>query len=205
MKRFGLFLAAAAASLLASCHINLIPQTDYSDPKTFDLASPSPLEGLPFIIEVDAFSNECSGRFKMVFREKGNQIEIDQYNRWAMTPGAMLTKYLAVCFAADSGNQEHAGKPVFVLDGSVLNWELDKTKKQVDMVVRYFIVEPGNSSFRITGTEDYSIPVDGTSAEAFADGMNKAAAKFAEHVVSALNRELRKRNDAAKEAPAAEK
>lgn len=205
MKRFLLWCAAALLPLLAACSFSLIPKSEFTETKTFDLAPPEPLTELPFLVNVESFSSECSGRYKMVFREDASRIGVDEYNRWVMPPGAMLTKYLAVCFAADSGNQEHAGKPVFVLDGSVLNWELDKTKKQVDMVVRYFIVEPGNSSFRITGTEDYSIPVDGTSAEAFADGMNKAAAKFAEHVVSALNRELRKRNDAAKEAPAAEK
>ena len=151
MKRFLLWCAAALLPLLAACSFSLIPKSEFTETKTFDLAPPEPLTELPFLVNVESFSSECSGRYKMVFREDASRIGVDEYNRWVMPPGAMLTKYLAVCFAADSGNQEHAGKPVFVLDGSVLNWELDKTKKQVDMVVRYFIVEPGNSSFRITG------------------------------------------------------
>ena len=38
-------------------------------------------------------------------------------------------------------------------------------------------------------------------AEAFADGMNKGAAEFADHVVSVLKNELRNRADEAKTAP----
>ena len=97
-----------------------------------------------------------------------------------------------------TGNQGRAGKPVFVLDGSVLNCELNKEKKQVDLLVHFFIIEHGDNDFRITGTENYGIPVDGTSAEAFADGMTKAAAKFADHVVFILKDELQKRADKAK-------
>ena len=78
---------------------------------------------------------------------------------------------------------------------------MNKEKKQVDLMVHFFIVEHGDDVFKITGTEDYSIPVDGTSAEAFADGMNQAAAKFADHIVSVLKDELRKRADEAKATP----
>lgn len=201
MKRFRLWCAAALLPFLAACNINLVPPTDFTEPKTFDLASPVPLDGLPFIIEVDSFSNECSGRYKMVFREKGNRIEIDQYNRWSMTPGAMLTKYLAARFAATTGNQNRIEKPVFELDGTVLNCELDKVGKQVDLMVHYFIIEHGDETFKITGTEDYSIPVKDTSAESFADGMNKAAEKLADRIAAVLTNELKARAAETKEAP----
>jgi len=200
MKRFHFWCAAALLPLLAACHFNLIPEAGFTEPRTFDLASPVPFEDLPFLVEVDAFSNECSGRYKMVFREQGNRIEIDQYNRWSMTPGAMLTKYLAARFAATTGNQSRAEKTVFELDGTVLNCELNKEKKQVDLMVHYFIIEHGNETFKITGTKDYSIPVDDTTAEAFADGMGKAAEKLAEQIASVLKEELRKRSDEAKAA-----
>ena len=113
----------------------------------------------------------------------------------------MLTKYLAARFAAQTGNQGRAGKPVFVLDGSVLNCEMNRPKKQADLMVHFFIVEQGDDSFRITGTQDYAIPVEEATAEAFADGMNKAAAQLADHIVSVLKDELRKRADEAKAAP----
>ena len=202
MKRFRLFLCAAALiPFLAACSFSLIPQTEFTEPGTFDLASPEPLEALPFIVDVDAFSNECSGRFKMVYRENTNQIDVDEYNRWSMPPGAMLTKYLAARFAAQTGNQGRAGKPVFELDGSVLTCELNKPKKQVNLMVHYFIVEQGNDSFKITGTEDYAIPVGEATAEAFADGMNKAAAKLADHIAYVLEEELEKRADEVKNNP----
>ena len=194
MKRFQLWCAAALLPFLAACHVNLIPETDFTEPKTFDLASPEPFASLPFIVEVDAFSNECSGRFKMVFREDANRIDVDEYNRWSMPPGSMLTKYLAAKFATPPGNQNRTAKPVFELDGTVLTCELNKQKKKVDLMIHYFIVEPGNEAFKITGTEDYSIPVDDTTAEAFADGMNKAAARFADQVVKILTKELETRS-----------
>jgi len=70
---------------------------------------------------------------------------------------------------------------------------LHKNTKQVDLMIHYFIVEPGNEAFRITGTEDYNIAVGDTTANAFAEGMNKAAAKFADQVVVILKKELEAR------------
>jgi len=192
MKRFRLACAAALLPLLAACNFSLVPQSRYTDPRTFDLASPAPHDNLPFVIDVDTFSNECSGRYKMVFREEANRITIDEYNRWSVPPGSMLTKYLAARFATP-GSQNRAAKPVFELDGTVLTCEMHKPAKHVDLMIHYFIVDPGDEKFKITGTEDYSIPVDETTAEAFADGMNEAAAKFAEHVVKILTKEIESR------------
>ena len=201
MKRFHLWCAAALLPLLAACNVNVIPPTEFTETRTFDLVSRAPLGELPFIINVDAFSSECASRYKMVFREDANRIVVDEFNRWSMPPGAMLTKYLSARFAAQSGNHGRDGKPAFELDGSVLNCELNKEKKQVDLLVHFFIIEHGDDDFKITGTENYGIPVDGTSAEAFADGMTKAAAKFADHVVYILKDELKKRAGEAEAAP----
>ena len=201
MKRFHLWCAAALLPLLAACRFSVIPQAEYTETRTFDLVSPGPIGELPFTIDVDAFSSECASRYKMVFREEGNRIVVDEFNRWSMPPGAMLTKYLTARFAAPSGHYGLDGRPAFELDGSVVNCELNRTKKQVDLLVHFFIIEHGNDDFKITGTENYSIPVDGTAAEAFADGMNKVAAKFADHVVYVLKEEHAKRIAEAKAAP----
>ena len=198
MKRFGLFLAAAAASLLASCHINLIPETEFSDPKTFDLASPAPVTGLPFAVDVETFSSECAGRFKMVFREDENRISVDEYNRWSMPPGAMLTKYLSARFAATPGSAQDHAKPLFSLDGTVLVCELNTQKKLVSLMIHYIITEPPEDEFKLSGTESYNIPVENVSAEAFAEGMNKAAGQFSDHVVQLLKMEMQTRAAAAK-------
>ena len=123
MKRFHLWCAAALLPLLAACSFSLIPEADVTENGIFDLASPAAIGELPFTIDVNAFSSECAGRYKMVFREKGNRIVVDEFNRWSMPPGAMLTKYLAARFAAQSGNH---GKPAFELDGTVLTCELNK-------------------------------------------------------------------------------
>ena len=203
MKRFGLLLAAVAASLLASCHINLIPETDFSDPKTFDLATPAPITGLPFAVDVETFSNECAGRYKMVLRKDENQIEIDEYNRWAIPPAAMLTKYLSARFASSPEGVRGKSKPLFSLDGSVLVCELNTQKKQVCMMVHYIITDPGDDTFKISGTENYSIPVEDDSAESFASGMNLAAAKFADQVIDLLKKEIQGRTAAATPKPAA--
>jgi len=202
MKRFGLFLAAAAASLLVSCHINLIPETDYSDPRTFDLASPAPITGLPFVVNVETFSSECAGRFKMVFRQDENRISVDEYNRWSMPPGAMLTKYLSARFAAVPDSAGHA-KTLFSLDGTVLVCELNAQKKQVTLMVHYIITEPPEDEFKLSGTKSYSVPVDSVSAEAFAEGMNKAAGLFSDDVVRLLKAEMQTRAAAAKSAASA--
>ena len=194
MKRFLLRCAAALIPVLAACHdISLLPKSEYKEIGTFDLVSPEPLASLPFMVEVDTFSNECSGRYKMVFREKDNRIDIDEYNHWSMPPGAMITKYLGARFATPPASQNRASKPVFELDGSVLVCEFDKPEKQVRLMIHYFITQPRDDEFRISGTEDYRIPVNAVSADAFAEGMNTAAAKFADKVVDILSNELKAR------------
>ena len=198
MRKLSLWCAAALLPLLAACSFSLLPRTEYTEPKTFDLISPSPIDELPFLIDVDAFSTECSGRYKMVFREEANRISVDEYSRWSMPPGAMLTKYLSARFASPSNNQGREKKPGFELDGTVLSCELNKATMQVDLMIHYFIVEPGKEEFRITGTEDYSIPVNETTPEAFADGFDQAAAKFAEHIVYVLTKEISDRASDAK-------
>ena len=202
MKSLKHWCAAALLPFLASCSFSLLPQTDFTEPGTYDLESPVPFSNLPFIVEVDSFSNECSGRFKMVFREDDNKIDVDEYNRWSMPPGAMITKYLAARFATTTGNQSRTDKPVFELDGTVLNCELDKIGKKVDLMVHYFIIEHGDETFKITGTEDYGIPVKDISAESFANGMNEAAAKFADRIADVLANELKIRGAETENAPA---
>ncbi|MBQ9500863.1 MAG: membrane integrity-associated transporter subunit PqiC, partial [Lentisphaeria bacterium] len=160
MRKLSLWCAAALLPLLAACSFSLLPRTEYTEPKTFDLISPSPIDELPFLIDVDAFSTECSGRYTMVFREEANRVSVDEYSRWSMPPGAMLTKYLSARFASPSNNQGREKKPGFELDGTVLSCELNKATMQVDLMIHYFIVESGKEEFRITGTEDYSIPVN---------------------------------------------
>jgi len=198
MKRFRHWFAAALLPLLASCSFSLIPSTEYIEQGTFDLASPVPFDSLPFIVEVDAFSNECSGRFKMVFREDNNQIKVDEFNHWSMPPGAMVTKYLSARFASATGNQNRTKKPVFELDGTVLNCEMNKPEQQVDLMVHYFIIEQGDENFKITGTENYRIPVKDTSAESFAEGMNEAVSKLADQIVTDLTNELKARGSETK-------
>ena len=202
MKRFTLCFAVILLPILAACNFSVIPPTDFTESRTFDLASPATFEKLPFTLDVDAFSSECAGRYKMVFREASNRIDVDEYNRWSMPPGAMLTKYLSARFAAKSGDRLRDGKPVFELDGTVLNCELDRTNKTVELMVHYFIIEHGNDAFRITGTENYSILVKDTSAEAFADGLSKAASEFADHIVLLLANELKMRDGEVMDAPA---
>ena len=200
MKRFCLWCAVLLVPVLAACHINLVPPTDFTEPRTFDLVSPTPFADLPFTVEVDIFSNECSGRYKMVFREKGNQIDIDEYNRWSMPPASMLTKYLAARFAAPPSAKNRTEKPVFELDGSVLTCELNKEEMNVNLMIHYSVAEPNGEAFKITGTEDYRIPVQEVSAEAFAEGMNAAAAKFADQIVLVISNELKARTAEAKDA-----
>lgn len=199
MKRFSLWCAAVLGTLLASCSFSVIPPTEFTETRTFDLATPEPLPDLPFVVDVDAFASECSGRYKMVFREDTNRIDVDEYSRWSMPPGAMLTKYLGARLSTQGGNQERNGKPAFELDGSVLHCEMNKVEKRVDLMIHFFITEDNNDSFRITGTENYSIPVDNATPELFAEGMNKAASLFANHVVSLLKEELNARSQKTKD------
>ena len=60
-------------------------------------------------------------------------------------------------------------------------------------MVHYFVTEPPEDTFKISGTKSYSVPVPDDSPESFAAGMNKAAELFADDVVKLLGTELQNR------------
>jgi uncharacterized lipoprotein YmbA len=87
------FAAALALCLSAAC--SFLPSEPYREVRTFDLGVPEAI-GSASALQVQPFGADSACKFKMLYRAEGNEMLIDEYNRWAQPPGQMLTKYLRI-------------------------------------------------------------------------------------------------------------
>jgi uncharacterized lipoprotein YmbA len=87
------FAAALALCLSAAC--SFLPSEPYREVRTFDLGVPEAI-GSASALQVQPFGADSACKFKMLYRAEGNEMLIDEYNRWAQPPGQMLTKYLGI-------------------------------------------------------------------------------------------------------------
>ena len=63
---------------------------------------------------VEPFTSLSGEKFRMV-RRKGNMLYNDNYNKWQMSPGALVTKYFTLAFRTDE--KKNAGKKTDILLG----------------------------------------------------------------------------------------
>lgn len=176
-------LAALVLTCTASC--SLLAPPEVREPVTYDLGIPEPL-ALPCKVQINPFRMDGAARFKMMGRIHGNQLETDEYHRWIMPPGPMLTRYLRMAFSESKpacGNKE-------IISGSILFFEADYTRKTAVLSVEYEI-RSGNSSVpEIRKTVMLRIPFPEQAASpqaAFAAAMQKAAAALADKLRQELD------------------
>ena len=175
-----LALAILCGMLCMSC--NFLPSEPYREVHSYDLGVPASA-GLP--LSVQPFGTDSACKFKLLYRVGGNEMLIDEYNKWTQPPGQMLTKYLRLAFRSESGE---AGKLPPQLDcelsGSILAFEADLDAKKVNLGVHYTLSSMKLDSKPGDRTTIFSQPFSTNEPEAIAEAMTKAAAQLVESVKS---------------------
>ena len=130
-------LAAGAAFSAASCSI--LPSGQYREVRSFDIGVPASAD-FPASLSIEPFGSDSACKFKMLYRSGGNEMLVDEYDRWTQTPGQMVTKYLRLAFRDTPGTQASAPQSVkYELSGSVLAFEADFDAKKVNLGIHYTI------------------------------------------------------------------
>ena len=179
-----LAISAGALSLLGAC--SLLPSEPYREVRSYDLGVPPSAEPAA-ALSVEPFSADSACKFKMLYRAEGNEMLIDEYNRWTQPPGQMLTKYLRLAFRDLPGaSTARPELPKYEVSGSILAFEADLDSKKVNLGVHYILSNRIVSDISVERTMIFSQPMEGVSSSDVANSMSKAASQFVDSLKSDL-------------------
>lgn len=167
-------LALCLAPLCGAC--SFLPSGEYREARSFDIGVPAPLASAP-AVSIQPFGSDSACKYKMLYRSGGNEVFVDEYNKWTQPPGQMLTKYLRLAFRNDGDGSPREAK--YELGGSVLAFEADFEKKKVELGVRYSLRSVGSDSRSFERSAVISEPLSSVDPAEAAKAMGKAAFKLA--------------------------
>lgn len=168
--------------LLASC--NIFPSPEVAVSRYYDLSIPErvPLDGKNVLVL--PFASNSGDRYKMALRE-GNSIRSSEASKWIMPPGSLMTKYLRLAFRSEPGMRQ--SRQEITLSGTVSAFESQKGEAILGLTYK---LRPSVG----TGMKEFSRTIllrekfEGSSAEAFAAAMSKAAEKAAESIAADIKK-----------------
>ena len=174
---------SALGALCASC--SFLPSEPYREVRSFDLAIPQ-AAGMP--LRVQPFSADSACKFKLLYRAGGNEMLIDEYNKWTQPPAQLLTKHLRLAFRDEAPSAGKLPEPAkYELSGTVLAFEADLDAKRVDLGVRYSITPISSTTPNaqsIERTVIFSQPLKTNEPDAVAEAMAQAAGQLVDAVKS---------------------
>lgn len=167
-----IFLLIISAGILSSC---MFSPTPFRSVQYHDLGTPEILNEQGPYVSFSHFQINGPYKNKMVFREKNNQLVIEEYNKWAQTPESMLERYLALAFRAKpkSGNDK-----TYTVSAEIMVFEAEINTKQVVLIVEYSIIEPFQGRKKLF-SRTFTQPMQEMTTEAFAAAMAEIAVQFA--------------------------
>lgn len=187
----GAFRATALAALSAglvffTVACSILPSGQYREARSFDIGVP-PSANAGVSVSVQPFGSDSACKFKMIYRSGGNEMLVDEYNRWTQPPGQMITKYLHLAFRDAPGTQASWPLPAkYELSGSVLAFEADFDAKQANLGVRYVLRSKERQERKIERTAVFSEHIAGMDSADVAKAMTHAAAKLVDSIKSDL-------------------
>jgi len=147
----------------------------------FDLSYPSaPLVGEGVVVEVDAVRSDQPYDERMVFRVTGHRLEIDEFNRWAGRPEAMVEKYLALAFAAPP----EPGAAKCRVAVRILQLEARLSPPAVTVALWAEIRRDGGDAAAFRKAYRRELPLDGGTGESFARSVGDALSAIAKEMAA---------------------
>jgi hypothetical protein len=139
----------------------------------YDIGNPEAAK-TPVCLKVGSFTVTGPYKQEMIYRTEKNELEKDQYNKWALTPDVLLRRYLKMSFPGETLRE-----PGAAITGNILAFEADVVKKEVLFTVEYRITSPESSNAAVLEkTASFKAKLDEISPESFASAMSQAVSDF---------------------------
>lgn len=168
MKKNPLILSACPLLLLlCGCVFE-----SYRPVNEFDLVSGKPVETVREL-RILEFRNDSTAGVRLQSREGTGRVVRDPYNSWALPPGQLVARTLNLALLPARGS---AAGPVIV-EGAIEVFEIDAASRSFRLAGSWSPQGSGNR-FRF----DFSVPVEGDSAESAALAAGAAVRLLAEQI-----------------------
>jgi len=168
MRKNPLFLSACPLLLLlCGCVFE-----SYRPVNEFDLVPGKPVETAREL-RILEFRNDSTAGVRLQSREESGRVVRDPYNSWALPPGQLIARTLNLALRPAKGG---AAEPV-VVEGTLEVFELDAAARNFRLAGSW-APQAGNKRFLF----DFSVPVEGNSAESTAQAAAAAARLLAEQI-----------------------
>jgi hypothetical protein len=180
MKNYLIMVMCVGLLGFAASGCILFPNDPYPT-KYFNLENPKPNCPDGIDLNVQLFRMESATKYKMLYRKGNCHIAVDNYNKWILTPGFMLTRYVQLAFS-DSGAPPAANSILMVLEGSITTFEINLNEKQVLLGVYYSLRRYNSKEILLTKSRVFTEKFTKLTAGDFALAMSKAAGKYCEQL-----------------------
>ncbi len=173
MKRMALAAGLAGLLALTGC---VFMQTSTYRTSYYDLAQPQPTEQKCMMLGL--LNNATPARQRMLYREFGDRMVIDEYNFWVQSPEAMVSRYL---FNALPLAPNCAPDKLWRMRGILTEFEINLPEKCVVIGISYEFVCGGvQKSGALNCRESFAE----TTPEAFAAAFSRCAERLSRELLA---------------------
>jgi ABC-type uncharacterized transport system auxiliary subunit len=190
-------VAVVAAALLAGCGAVRYP-TSY----LLNLPAPAPRAGppqpLPGTIAIREFGCPeylCEGR--IVYRSGPEEVGFYEYHRWAMSPRAAITQFMADALRAQSlfttvAVHERSLKPAYVLTGNIERLEESDHGRDVRAVCKISaqLIDARTGSVVWSHTASEAVTVEKRDVAGVVSSLSAAAGIAVDRLVASMSTEI---------------
>ena len=120
--------------LLSGCGI--LSTEPYIKTYFFDIGSPAArINAANFKVDNITFSTASMYRQKMVFRIAPSTVLFDEYNRWSMSPDALIRRSFVMAVADNTSGYQDDKIPHYSIEGQIMMLEADIPGKSVSLAL----------------------------------------------------------------------
>ncbi|OGV50543.1 MAG: hypothetical protein A2X49_04875 [Lentisphaerae bacterium GWF2_52_8] len=163
-----LMLASFFLGAILMCGCGIFEKEPYRKVFYYDIGTPNTESPCAALYEIKAVPMGPS-EDKMLFRSSPNQLEYDEFNRWASDPPELLKSYLKLALFCREGME--SGKYVLQLD--IFRFEMNLPERSAECCLAFSLIDnEGKTTWRKLYQQ--KVEAKQANAGAFAEAMQTA-------------------------------
>jgi ABC-type uncharacterized transport system auxiliary subunit len=172
---------------LFSMGCSILPDPEDQPIYYFDIGAPETKNQMKEVVKLSTVEFVVCEKTLMSFRDGGNSVRFDEFNRWSDLPSNLLRKHFLLALNNTSSTKPNTLSQGKSLDVYILRFDLDLQKKTAN-VTALFVIHgtDGRRIFWRTMIEaEKRVKTD--SAAGFAEAMGAAVSDLTTRLVAKLN------------------
>jgi ABC-type uncharacterized transport system auxiliary subunit len=180
MKSVYILLFSFSVLFISGCSI--LPESISAAVNYYEISSPERLQPTINDLEIGKFTVTGPYEKRMVFKSGKNQLQFDEFNRWAQNPEQMLKRFFTILIP------QTEVKPTRILSAEILEFACDLDSQKALLCVTISITEKETGKFILTQTFNIKAPMKEKRASSFAAAMNQAVKSVADIITKPITK-----------------